>query len=120
MFKIIDACCNKKLKNIDIEWHDKKSLCIVLCSNGYPDKFKKNIPLQNLMTIKLNENQYCYHAGTSKIDGEICSIGGRVLNFVSVSENFADSRSQIINLINDLNWKDGFFRKDIGHKVIDE
>ena len=36
LFEIIDACCNENLKNINIEWHDKKSLCIVLCSKGYP------------------------------------------------------------------------------------
>ena len=120
LFDILLSCCNENLHETEIRWHNKKSLCIVLCSNGYPDNFKKNIPIQNLMTIKLNKNQYCYHAGTAKMGDQICSIGGRVLNFVSVSENFADSRSQIINLIHDLNWKGGFFREDIGYKVIDE
>ena len=120
LFDILLSCCNENLHETEIRWHNKKSLCIVLCSNGYPDNFQKNIPIQNLMTIKLNKNQYCYHAGTVKIGDQICSIGGRVLNFVSVSENFADSRSQVINLIHDLNWKGGFFREDIGHKVIDE
>jgi phosphoribosylamine---glycine ligase len=120
LFDILLSCCNENLHETEIRWHNKKSLCIVLCSNGYPDNFKKNIPIENLMTIKLNKNQYCYHAGTAKIGDQICSIGGRVLNFVSVSENFTDSRSQIINLIHDLNWKGGFFREDIGHKVIDE
>ena len=120
LFDILLSCCNENLHETEIRWHNKNSLCIVLCSNGYPDNFQKNIPIQNLMTIKLNKNQYCYHAGTVKIGDQICSIGGRVLNFVSVSENFADSRSQVINLIHDLNWKGGFFREDIGHKVIDE
>ena len=120
LFDILLSCCNENLHETEIRWHNKKSLCIVLCSNGYPDNFKKNIPIQNLMTIKLNKNQYCYHAGTAKMGDQICSIGGRVLNFVSVSENFADSRSQIINLIHDLNWKGGFFREDIGYKVIDD
>ena len=41
--EIILACCNKKLKDIDIKWKNKKSVCIVLCSNGYPDNYKKNI-----------------------------------------------------------------------------
>ena len=37
------ACCEEKLDNIDIEWTNKKSLCIVVCSKGYPDSFKKNL-----------------------------------------------------------------------------
>ena len=56
----------------------------------------------------------------SEIENKICAVGGRVLNFVGVSENFSESRSQIINLIKTLNWTGGFYRKDIGHKVIDE
>ena len=120
LFDILLSCCNESLDKTEIRWHNKKSLCIVLCSNGYPDKFQKNIPIQNLNMIRLDKNQYCYHAGTTKIKDQIYSIGGRVLNFVSVSENFADSRFQVINLINDLNWKGGFFRDDIGHKVINK
>jgi len=47
-------------------------------------------------------------------------MGGRVINFVSLSSNFKNSRDKAISLIKKLNWKDGFYRKDIGHKVIDE
>ena len=120
LFEILLSCCEEKLDQIEIKWHNKKSLCIVLCSKGYPDKFKKNIPIENLDKVKLNNDQYCYHAGTSEIENKICAVGGRVLNFVGVSENFSESRSQIINLIKTLNWTGGFFRKDIGYKVIDE
>ena len=43
LFEIIISCCNQNLSNTNIEWYNKKSLCIVLCSKGYPDAFKKNI-----------------------------------------------------------------------------
>ena len=49
----------------------------------------------------------------------ILATGGRVLNFVSISNNFKKSREDIINLIDKLDWKEGFFRRDIGYKVID-
>ena len=42
------------------------------------------------------------------------------MNFVSLSSNFKNSRDKGISLIKKLNWKDGFYRKDIGYKVIDE
>ena len=113
-------CCNGKLHETEIKWFDEKSLCIVLCTKGYPESFKKNILIKNLDRIKLNKNEYCYHAGTKIENNQIYSNGGRVLNFVCVSQNFSDSRNKIYELINLLNWKDGFFRKDIGYKVINK
>jgi phosphoribosylamine--glycine ligase len=50
----------------------------------------------------------------------VYSIGGRVLNFVCLSDDYNESRKKIFSLLNSLNWNDGFFRKDIGYKVIDE
>jgi len=120
LLEIIDACCNKKLKKLKIEWHNKKSLCIVLCSRGYPEKYDNNILIQNLENLELNQNDFIYHAGTKKIKNKIYSNGGRVINFVSLSPNFKESRDKIFNHINKLNWSGGFFRKDIGYKVIDE
>jgi len=120
LLEIFLSCCNEKLNETEIEWRNKKSLCIVLCSKGYPDKFKKNVLIKNMNKVKFDKNEYCYHAGTTIINEQIYAIGGRVLNFVSLSENFYDARKKTINSINSLNWNDGFYRKDIGHKVIDE
>ena len=46
--EIILACCDGKLDEIDIKWSDKKSLCVVLCSKGYPDTYEKNIEISGL------------------------------------------------------------------------
>ena len=51
-------------------------------------------------------------------DGEIISNGGRVLNITSTGKNYLKIRKRIISIIRALNWKDGFYRKDIGWKVI--
>ena len=118
--EIFLSCCNKELNKIKIEWHNKKSLCVVLCSRGYPDEFKKNILINNFNELQFDKNEYCYHAGTAIIKEQICATGGRVLNFVCLSENFLDARTKVIKLINSLNWEAGFYRKDIGHKVIDK
>ena len=120
LFEIIDACCNENLKNTNIEWRDKKSLCIVLCSKGYPDKYNNKILIENIENLELGEDDHFFHAGTKEINNKVYSNGGRVINFVSLSSNFKNSRDKAIGLIKNLNWKDGFYRKDIGHKVIDE
>ena len=118
IFEIFLSCCEKRLKKINIEWLDKKSLSVVICSKGYPDKFNKNIEIENIKNIKLSPNEYLFHAGTSKQREKIYAIGGRVLNFVSVSDSFIDAKKKIIENINKLNWTGGFYRKDIGYKVI--
>jgi len=115
---ILIACCNNKLLKKKINWHNKKSICIVLCSKGYPDKFKKNIEINKLDRIKMKKNEFIFHAGTFKKNQSFFSNGGRVLNFVSTSLNLLKSRRQLLKTIKNLNWQNGFFRKDIGHKVI--
>jgi phosphoribosylamine--glycine ligase len=117
---IIYACVNQNLSAVDIQLSNKKSICIVLCSKGYPDKFENNIEINAIDQIKLQKDNYIFHAGT-KIDNSIIySNGGRVLNFVIKSANLKESRDQAINLIKTLNWENGFFRKDIGYKVIEQ
>ena len=115
---ILLACCDGKLDEVDIQWLNKKSLCVVLCSKGYPDSFLKNVEIENLEQIEISDMNYLFHAGTIKKDNKIYAVGGRVLNFVSVSDNFSDSKKNIIDNIERLNWPGGFYRKDIGYKVI--
>ena len=117
--KLIKACVNKNLSSINLEWHNDKSLCVVLCSKGYPESYQDNIEIQNLENIKLNKNEFIFHAGTKKERDKILSNGGRVLNFVIRSNSFKNNREKAINLINQINWRNGFFRRDIGYKVID-
>ena len=120
LFNILISCCDETLSGTKIEWHNKKSLCIVLCSKGYPDEFKKNVLIKNLNKVKLDNDEYFYHAGTIEKGKKIYSTGGRVLNFICLSVNFLEARTKVINSINALNWNGGFYRKDIGYKVINE
>tara|TARA_Y100001970_G_scaffold266706_1_gene355712 strand:- start:1027 stop:2292 length:1266 start_codon:yes stop_codon:yes gene_type:complete len=119
LLDIILACCDEKLEKVNIEWRNKKSLCVVVCSKGYPEKFKKHIEIKNLRKINLENDDYLYHAGTLKKNRKYYAIGGRVLNFVSVSENFLKAKENINKNLKNLNWSGGFFRKDIGYRVID-
>ena len=88
LLDIILACIESKLDQIQIDWHDINSLCIVLCSKGYPDQYKKDMIIKNLTKINLDQNQKIYHAGTKIKNEDIVSNGGRVLNFVNLSRTF--------------------------------
>ena len=118
LLDIFLACCEKKLDKFEIKWSNKKSLCVVLCSNGYPDSFEKNVEIKNLEKIKLDKQEYIFHAGSLKKEGKTYAIGGRVLNFVALSDEFINARQMIYKRLDELDWQGGFYRKDIGHKVI--
>jgi len=119
LLDIILACCEERLNNLKIEWNNKKSLCVVLCSKGYPETYNKNVRIKGFKKIKIdNKKDYLFHAGTREINKKIYATGGRVLNFVSVSKNFSTARNKIHKNLNKLNWEGGFYRKDIGFKVI--
>ena len=118
--KIFESCIDEKLSEIEIKWINKNSLCVVLCSNGYPEKYEKNLIINNLEKLNLDKNNYLFHAGTEKRDDKIYAVGGRVLNFVSLSEIYSKAKINIQENLKKLNWKKGFYRKDIGYKVIDK
>ncbi len=120
LYEIVESIINQNLSNQNIEWYNDKSICVVLCSKGYPGKYINDIEIKNLDKIKLGKDDFIFHAGTKKQNLKILSNGGRVLNFVTKSNNFANAKNKVIGLIEDLNWSDGFFRKDIGYKVIDK
>ncbi len=117
--QIFLACCSESLAKINIEWKDQKSLCVVLCSNGYPESYEKDVEILGLDQIKLNENDELFHAGTNEKNGKIYATGGRVLNFVSLSKNFKESKKNVYKNLKKLNWSGGFYRKDIGFKVVE-
>ena len=119
LVEILEACCNKKLADINIEWTNKKSLCVVLCSKGYPDNYQKNVLINNLENFILDEDNFIFHAGTKKENDKIYATGGRVLNFISLSDDFLQARNEVHQCIKKLDWNGGFYRRDIGFKVID-
>ena len=120
LLKIIIFSIQNKLNKIKINWIKEKSMTIVLCSKGYPGRYKKNIIIKKLNSLKENRKDFIYHAGTKIINRQILSIGGRVLNFTSLGKDLLKVRKKIIKNIKKLNWKSGFFRKDIGWKILNK
>jgi len=118
ILKIFYNAVINKLDKINIKWKKSKCMTIVLCSKGYPGKYKKNKKIKNLDKLNYNKNSFIFHAGTKLIDGEFFSNGGRVLNISSTGKIFKDIRKSILKIIKKINWNHGFFRKDIGWRVI--
>tara|TARA_B100000780_G_scaffold277888_1_gene249740 strand:- start:3153 stop:4418 length:1266 start_codon:yes stop_codon:yes gene_type:complete len=117
LVKILIAALENKLNKIKIKWNKNKCMTTVLCANGYPNKYKIN-KFINLEQVKLDKNSFIFHAGTKTIDGSLVSNGGRVLNIVVLGNSFSKIRDSIFKIIKKINWRHGFFRKDIGWRVI--
>ena len=118
LLKIIINAVKNKLVKIKINWKKEKCMTVVMCSKGYPGKYKKDKNLKNIDKIKLSKADFIYHAGTKLKDGNLLSNGGRVLNITSKGKKFFNIRKRILKILNQINWKYGFYRKDIGWKVI--
>ena len=120
LVKIFKKVVSNKLKKIKINWIKQKSMTIVLCSKGYPGSYKKGKLIEGISKIFLSKKDYIFHAGTKLEKNKILSNGGRVLNIVSTGNNFSNIRKRVIKILNMINWKNGFFRKDIGWRVIEK
>tara|TARA_B100000941_G_C28499164_1_gene552897 strand:+ start:1043 stop:2308 length:1266 start_codon:yes stop_codon:yes gene_type:complete len=116
--KILKKAVKNKLNSIKLKWKKEKTMTIVLCSKGYPGKYVKNREIKKISEIKLRKNDFIFHAGTKIQDNKILSNGGRVLNISSSGKNLLNVRSKILQLIKKINWKHGFFRNDIGWRII--
>ena len=74
--------------------------------------------IKNIKKINLDRKSFIFHAGTYLNDERVYSSGGRVLNVTSTGMFFRKIRVKIIKIMKKLNWKYGFFRKDIGSRII--
>ena len=101
-----------------IEWTKKSSITIVLCAKGYPSNYIKDSEIKNLLNVLTDRNNQIFHAGTYEKNNKTYSNGGRVLNITSLSKNLNEARNKSLTNIDKINWTDGFFRKDIGWRVI--
>ena len=118
LFEIIKSVLNDSLENQKIDWSENSCMTIVLCSKGYPGKYQKDKIIGNLKIIKPQKDIFMFHAGTKFINENLVSNGGRVINITSIGNNFYYIRKKIIKVIKKINWKSGFYRKDIGWRVI--
>ena len=120
LLEVINYAVKNELHKIKIKWKKERSMTIVLCSKGYPSKYINNKPIKNLSKINLKKNFFIFHAGTKINKDNIVSNGGRVLNITGIGKKISKLRSDIIKIIKKINWKNGFYRKDIGWRIIEK
>ena len=118
LLEIIDHATRNEINNLKIKWTKKSSITIVLCAKGYPSNYIKDSEIKNLPNVLTDKNNQIFHAGTYEKNNKTYSSGGRVLNITSSSESLTKARNKSLTNIDKINWPDGFFRKDIVWRVI--
>jgi phosphoribosylamine--glycine ligase len=117
LVQLLNASVNDTLNKIKIKWSEDKCMTTVICSRGYPNKHIVGKKI-NLKHVNLKKKSFIFHAGTKIKDGLLYSNGGRVLNIVTLGNSYLRIRNQIFKIIKTINWKYGFFRRDIGWRII--
>ena len=120
LLEVLDSATKNELNNLKVKWSKKSCITIVLCAKGYPSKHIKNSEIKNLFNVLNDKNNQIFHAGTYLKNNKVYSIGGRVLNVTSSSKSLFEARNKSLKNINKINWTDGFFRKDIGWRIINK
>lgn len=116
---VMEACIDGKLSDVELEFEDNAAVCVVLASDGYPEKYDKGFEIKGLDTFKDKDGYYVFHAGT-KFDGDkIVTNGGRVLGVVAKGEDLKAARANVYKATEWIDFANKYKRNDIG-KAIDE
>ena len=116
---VMEACIDGKLSDVELEFEDNAAVCVVLASDGYPEKYDKGFEIKGLDTFKDKDGYYVFHAGT-KFDGDkIVTNGGRVLGVVAKGEDLKAARANAYKATEWIDLANKYKRNDIG-KAIDE
>ena len=111
---VMEACIDGKLSDVELEFEDNAAVCVVLASDGYPEKYDKGFEIKGLDTFKDKDGYYVFHAGT-KFDGDkIVTNGGRVLNICAYGQTLEETRDKVYQAAKTIDFDGKYYRKDIG------
>ncbi len=114
---VLLAAAEKRLDGMKLEWDDRKALCVVVVSGGYPASFEKDQVIGGLDAVEA-AGATVFHAGTAEKDGVIVNNGGRVLGVTALADSVAEAQTSVYNALEKLDWQGGFYRKDIGYRAV--
>ncbi len=116
---LVDLCLaalEKRLDQINAEWDEKASLGVVLAAGGYPSSYDKGHVIQGLDNADSLPGKV-FHAGTAEHDGNMVTTGGRVLCACGLGDTVKTAQDQAYALVQQIQWKDMYYRKDIGYRA---
>jgi phosphoribosylamine--glycine ligase len=99
-------------------WNGQAAVCVVLASRGYPDAPQTGTVIEGA-EADFGPDVVVFHAGTKRReDGALVAAGGRVLNVCGAGATLEDARAAAYGAIARIDWPGGFWRTDIGRRVV--
>lgn len=108
------AIIEERLSDIDIDWRQEASLCIVVSSKGYPGKYQKGVVISGLEKIKTMKDAVAFHAGTSFSNKDIVTSGGRVISITAIGADIKDAKAKAYDAVEKIHFDGMHYRNDIG------
>jgi len=110
--------CKGKLDTASILFDQRAAVGVVLAAGGYPANYKKGDVISGLNTNKAIDAK-TFHAGTSLVDGNIVTNGGRVLCATALGKTVTEAQKKAYDLLSQISWKNVQFRTDIAYRAIE-
>jgi phosphoribosylamine---glycine ligase len=114
---ILLAVASGDLSGVEIEWHDKAAVCVVLAAGGYPGDYRKGDPIAGLAEAAQVKDLVVFHAGTRACEGGVVTSGGRVLGVTALGDTVQEAIDRAYRGVDLISWPEMHYRKDIGAKA---
>ena len=112
LLDIMNAVVEERLAEQSIEWSDKKAVCVVMASGGYPGSYEKGKRISGLKDV--DRDIIVFHSGTKAKDSGILSDGGRVLGITALGNTHEEARQKAYKNVDRIFFEGAQYRKDIG------
>ncbi len=116
LLEIMEACVDRKLADMNIEWYDNAAVCVVLASGGYPVAYEKGFEIKGLDDIAKRDDIVVFHAGTAEKEGKLVTNGGRVLGITGIGKDINEAIKIAYEGVEIVDFEKKHFRTDIGRK----
>jgi len=113
------ACAEGRLGDMAVNWAEDHAMCVVMAAQGYPGSYEKGSVIRGLEEMPETSHEMCFHAGTTRRDGQYLANGGRVLGLTARGENLRAARDRAYALVDRVDWPEGVCRSDIGWRALE-
>lgn len=107
---ICEAILHCEINNVELRFSQQTALGVVLASNGYPNAYKKGLPIQ--MPSVLDNG--IYFSGVARDENGLVTSGGRVLCAVGIGNDLNEARTKAYTKVQQISFENKIFRQDIG------
>jgi phosphoribosylamine--glycine ligase len=112
------AALEGRLEQVSADWDPRAALGVVMAAGGYPDAYQKGSPIQGLEAAAEIRDAKVFHAGTSFVNGQVVTSGGRVLCATALGTSVSEARALAYAQVEKISWTGAYYRHDIGHRAV--